>query len=351
MYRFTVLDGLRGIAALFIVTRHTWQFWQFSVFRSYLAVDLFFMLSGFVLAHAYGDRLARGELGVGRFLLLRWIRLYPVYAASVLLNAAIALTRTQIQVNYPAESIGGVLGMTTSALLGLPYPGASQLHPTVLFPLNTVYWSLFFEVIVSGLFAASIRSATPRRIAATVIASGVGLLLCARAHHNLDIGFTWGWISLTGGFSRSVFEFTLGIVLYRLWQRTSETRPSRWALIGIAIPCSAMLIPSLGHWDWTVDLACIGFVFPAAILAASRTDVGRSCRWLAILGTASYPLYLLHKPVGDLVGYVLHGYASRLAPWSGMVLLSGLVAGAFWIERNWDLPLRRKLTALLGGAR
>ena len=98
-----------------------------------------------------------------------------------------------------------------------------------------------------------------------------------------------------------------------------------------------------------MDLICVVFVFPATILVASRADVGNSYRWLAILGTASYPLYLLHKPVADLCGYLLHGYASRFAPWGGMVLLAGLVAGAYWIDRQWDLPLRRALTARWGG--
>src|SRR4249920_3888776 len=98
---FVVLDGLRGIAALAVLTRHAPDFFSsisiyvtspispvpFSVgpfFESYLAVDFFFVLSGFVLAHAYGDRLELG-MSAQRFMTIRIVRLYPLYLLSLLL--------------------------------------------------------------------------------------------------------------------------------------------------------------------------------------------------------------------------------------------------------------------------
>jgi hypothetical protein len=95
---FTTLDGMRGIAALAVVTRHAPLYFE-SVsifvqspmakapiavgpfFESYLAVDFFFALSGFVLAHAYGHRLATG-MSPGRFMAIRLIRLYPLYVVA-----------------------------------------------------------------------------------------------------------------------------------------------------------------------------------------------------------------------------------------------------------------------------
>ena len=72
---FVTLDGLRGIAALAVVTRHA-PYFRNPFFESYLAVDFFFVLSGFVLAHAYGQRL-RGNLSILDFVKIRIVRLYP----------------------------------------------------------------------------------------------------------------------------------------------------------------------------------------------------------------------------------------------------------------------------------
>lgn len=76
---FHTLDGLRGVAAGTVLIYHFPSLWSpASAPSAYLAVDLFFLMSGFVIEHAYGQRLATG-LGVRRFLLLRLIRLYPLY--------------------------------------------------------------------------------------------------------------------------------------------------------------------------------------------------------------------------------------------------------------------------------
>ena len=77
---FSGLDGLRGMAALFVAMRHISFFHNLGVHGGYLAVDLFFVLSGFVIANAYEARLASG-LSAKRFLALRYVRLWPVYAA------------------------------------------------------------------------------------------------------------------------------------------------------------------------------------------------------------------------------------------------------------------------------
>jgi len=76
--RFEALDGLRGVAALSVVAAHVYFLFGYAFPSIDLAVDFFFALSGFVLAHAYGERL-RGGMGAGRFMLLRLIRLYPLY--------------------------------------------------------------------------------------------------------------------------------------------------------------------------------------------------------------------------------------------------------------------------------
>ena len=85
--RYTFFDGLRGFAALAVAIYHLSQYSGVTVFKGAgYAVDIFFCLSGFVLARAYGDRIRNG-LDVSRFFLIRFVRLYPVYLLGFLLGA------------------------------------------------------------------------------------------------------------------------------------------------------------------------------------------------------------------------------------------------------------------------
>ena len=71
--RFVFLDGLRDIAAIFVFVSHSWAMWGFAFTRSYLAVDLFFVMSGFVIAQAYDDKLLSGALNAFQFVRIRII--------------------------------------------------------------------------------------------------------------------------------------------------------------------------------------------------------------------------------------------------------------------------------------
>lgn len=83
---FSVLDGMRGIAAIFVVIIHTGAYWNNLDFHhSYLAVDTFFLLSGFVLTHAYKEKLQTYKISFNNFVIIRLIRLYPMFLASALL--------------------------------------------------------------------------------------------------------------------------------------------------------------------------------------------------------------------------------------------------------------------------
>ena len=87
--RFTGLDGLRGLAALAVFGAHVPDpLLRDALPGCDLAVDLFFALSGFVLAHAYFERLRKG-MGVGTFFKRRVIRLYPLYALGTIISLSI----------------------------------------------------------------------------------------------------------------------------------------------------------------------------------------------------------------------------------------------------------------------
>ncbi|MCF8483377.1 MAG: acyltransferase [Rhodospirillum sp.] len=138
--RYAYLDGIRGVAALFVVMRHTIPLWDTQVFRTYLAVDIFFILSGFVIANAYGRKMDAGTLSLGGFFLVRLVRLYPMYVISLCL----AIPAYLYGLTEPGAPLSGMeipvmIGLSLLILPGIYNPGG------LLFPINGPYWSLFYE--------------------------------------------------------------------------------------------------------------------------------------------------------------------------------------------------------------
>ena len=134
--RFVTLDGMRGLAALCVAIYH---FAEGAVFGGYLAVDFFFVLSGFVLMNTYGDRLAAGMSG-GHFIKLRIVRIMPVYWLGLALCAMVygvkLATHRPVDLDFSGYTVAAGLGA-----MMLPDPFAPRL-----FPLNPPAWSLFGEM-------------------------------------------------------------------------------------------------------------------------------------------------------------------------------------------------------------
>lgn len=121
---FMGLDGLRGVAALIVVIYHR-RFWVagFEDWHGYLAVDFFFLPSGFVISHAYGGRLASGQLSPDRFAVARVIRLYPLIVLGAVLGT----------VSFVIEGVQkSWLGLGLRALDALPFGGAALPQPFLL---------------------------------------------------------------------------------------------------------------------------------------------------------------------------------------------------------------------------
>jgi peptidoglycan/LPS O-acetylase OafA/YrhL len=184
---FVTLDGLRGIAALAILTRHAPAFFAsvaimiplsgrtgpaVSVgpfYESYLAVDFFFALSGFVLAHAYGARLGSSLSGL-RFMAVRLIRLYPLYVFALLIATLLAVPRA---LSHDQSGLLETLKNLLPAILFLPAPPVSG--DAVLFPFNGPAWSLFFELLANGCIAIVGFRLRSRTLGAIVGIAGLAL--------------------------------------------------------------------------------------------------------------------------------------------------------------------------------
>src|SRR5262249_19215172 len=141
---------------------------------AYLAVDVFFALSGFVLAHSYERKLLT-DLSLVGFMRIRLRRLYPLYFLALVVGGLIALGRGE-----------DVTAAFTTGLLFLPAPQGD-----VLFPLNVPAWSLFFELVINFAYALTIRFLTNRALGVIIAAGAVAVVALALSYGGMDVG--WGW--------------------------------------------------------------------------------------------------------------------------------------------------------------
>ncbi len=341
---FAGLDGLRGVAALFVAMRHTAFFHNLGVHGGYLAVDLFFVLSGFVIAHAYERRLARG-LSAARFLAMRYLRLWPVYALGGTIGVAAALAHALPgRDNLTPDQ---VMHTAPFALMMLPGPPIKEM----LYPINSVAWSLALELLVNLAYAALWRPLRdPRLLAGAVVASALWLIGAVLWFGKLDIGFMWS--DAAGGLPRVAFSFTAGLALHRLLAARSWRSPlplsgpmAAWVPILALAP---LLYVRLDEIVW--PLACVLVLFPALVtLSAASQANAFATRTFAALGAMSYPLYALHKPIGELVTLGVRHVAPHAVRNAGVgaLYLAALAILCALVERWYDRPVRRALSGWL----
>ena len=209
MYRNAItLDALRGVAALAVVMVHI------SILlglprqaSSSLAVDLFFILSGFVVEHAYGRHL-RCETTFSTFIVVRLIRLYPLYIVGLTTYALFYFARP----NVVATNIAPGLLL---AFLYFPAPPFLSFDPTFLFPVNPVSWSLFREFFVNILYALFMVRLSARSLLQIVVVFGV-VLLVEKTYLQAAIDAFGPWSVLSDGVPRALFSFFAGVLINRV---------------------------------------------------------------------------------------------------------------------------------------
>ena len=339
---FAGLDGMRGVAAVFVAMRHTSFFHDLGIHGGYLAVDLFFALSGFVIAHAYERRLADG-LSPARFMAQRYLRLWPVYVLGAALGIVAALE--QALPGRDNLTAGQVAHTAPFALLMLPGPHIKQM----LYPVNSVAWSLGLELLVNLAYAFLWRPLRdPRVLGAVLVTSAAALAGAALTFGKLDVGFQWS--DAWGGLPRVGFSFAAGLALYRLHEaKPWRTRITAWAPL-LALPPLFWWHPDPIVWP----LFCVVVLFPALVSLAAAVDVKpQAARTFAWLGAVSYPLYALHKPMGELLALAVRHIASPhdiRNVWIGVAYMGVALPACALIELCYDRPVRRLLNRGLDAA-
>lgn len=333
---------MRGLAALAVVVRHTPAFFGGAIGpESFLAVDLFFAISGFVLAHAYHDRLDLGGFGV-RFMLARVIRLYPLYAVGLALGLSAALMAGRAPMGDLALTAGVMAFMIlapSTGLSGAPTPA-----------INDPCWSLFFELVANVVMAAFWRFLSNRVLVAVCGISAAGLIATAAQGHTLDTGGSWETAGI--GLARVGFSFFAGLLIYRK-RDGFKHGVSPWLVL--AVMAGALLYAPPPALRAIYELAWVLVGFPVLVGLAVQSEPGFGARTFKMLGVASYAVYVLHFPLRRFyrsgVIDLTHRDVPSMTPWMGIAFLAIVLVVALLLDRFYDRPVRKRLTELLTAPR
>lgn len=321
--RFEILDGLRGVAAILVVISHLCEFSPFTkssadqlVNHGYLAVDFFFILSGFVIGYAYDDRWSRG-LSQWNFYKRRLIRLQPMVIMGALLGAAWYYMGESDAFPLIADTPWWkVLGIMLLAMVMFPTPPSLDIRGwQETSSLNGPQWSLMWEYLANILYASVIRRFSKVWLSVFVALSAVlTVLLCCDIdvfgllEGRRDIAYTviggWSteWDQLYIGISRLLFPFFGGLLIYRLGMRLRFPRYgflicSVLLAIALCVPHVGGSTPNIGNGLYC--LAAILLIFPLIVMAGAGSPLEgrRTIKVCIFLGNISYPLYITHFPL------------------------------------------------------
>ena len=364
---YALLDGLRGVAALLVVIYHIFEGFAFAettngegsglistLNHGHIAVDFFFILSGFVISYAYDDRWQKMTLG--GFFKRRLIRLHPMLVMGAVIGTITFLIGGREQWDGIVTPIGGVaLALLLTALM-IPALSGS-MHEVrgngEMFPLNGPQWSLFFEYIGNIIYALIIR-----RLSTRLLAMLVALLAALHTwifvwdlsgYDSVGIGWTIDTINFWGGLVRMLFPFTMGMLL----ARTFKPRKIKYAFwICSAILLTTFAVPYIASegalsLNSLYEVVCIAFVFPIIVwLGACGTAESSTGRISGLLGDLSYPLYIVHYPVMYLFYAWLidkHFYSFEDTLLMPAIVVAVSIALAYACLKLYDEPVRKWL--------
>lgn len=353
---YNILDGLRGIAALTVVCFHLFEAFATShldqkINHGYLAVDFFFILSGFVVGYAYDDRWK--TMKTKDFLKRRIIRLQPMVVMGAIIGAIVFYFQGCPVWDVSQVTIGALLIATLLNALLIPCtPGMEVRGLGEMYPLNGPTWSLFFEYIGNLLYALFIRKLSTRWLTVLVVLAGCGLASFAIAGPYGDIcaGFQLTGTEFTGGFLRLLFSFSAGLLMSRVFKPT-KIKGAFW-LCSLSI-IVLLSVPRLGGAEhlWMngiYDTLCFAVFFPLIVFlgASGKTTDKYTIRICKFLGDISYPLYMVHYPFIYLYyAWVKNENLTFAQSLPGAIaLVVGSVLLAYACLKLYDEPVRKYLT-------
>lgn len=292
--RFLFIDGLRGVAAMMVVVFHLHENLRPAVqawfppllstlcLNGNLGVDIFFVLSGFVIAHSVsnGERSLRY---LGRFGLRRSIRLDPPLWMTILVE--IVLIRISLRL-FPG--------------LGTPLPEWSQIMANVTYTQHflgigdivPVFWSLTYEVqfYIVLVGALVLLHRVPRSLSITPTLFIV--VFC----YSLGIWLGAFPSPVRGLFIDRWFQFALGIAAWALFMR--HIGKAQFAALCVVTLCAILAMSPVAYRARSTEVALLSAVLLALVSLTGRLETMLSGTVIQFLGRVSYSLYLIHLSVG-----------------------------------------------------
>ena len=353
---YNILDGLRGVAAITVVCFHLFEAYATShidqqINHGYLAVDFFFILSGFVIGYAYDDRWK--TMKVKDFIKRRIIRLHPMVVIGAIIGAIMFYFQGCSVWDVSVVSITMLLISTIMNAFLIPAtPGFEIRGVGEMFPLNGPSWSLFFEYIGNILYVLFIRKLPTKALLAFVLLAGCGLAAFALwgPFGDLCVGYSLEKDNLIGGSLRLLFAFPAGLLLSRIF-KPIPIRGAFW-IGGLAIVVLSA-IPRIGGSEhlWMnglYDTICVVIAFPLLVYigASGKTTDRITTRICKFLGDISYPLYMVHYPFIYLYyAWVKNENLTFVQSLPGAIaLVIGSIVLAYLCLKLYDEPVRRFLT-------
>lgn len=361
---YVILDGLRGVASLMVVVFHLFEAWAGGdpekqiINHGYLAVDFFFLLSGFVIAYAYDERWAAG-MSQWDFYKRRLVRLQPMIIVGGLIGAALlAFQHWSLFPKLDTVTTWQVLGVLLLGFVMIPMTPSAEIRGWgEIYPLNGPQWSLFYEYIGNILYAVGLRKLSNRWLGVLVLLSAAALIHLLTFGPRGDVIGGWA-LDASGvriGLTRVMFPFFAGILLMRLGKRI---RVKNAFAVSSLLLIVAMSLPRFGVGDqrWINGLyeaACVIVLFPLIVAigagekSAAKEDWGPSVRIARFFGDLSYPLYITHYPLI----YIYTGWVVDKKPpvLEGALVGVGLFVAAVTVAwaclKLYDEPVRRWLAA------
>ncbi|WP_281310463.1 acyltransferase family protein [Flavobacterium flavigenum] len=307
---YEILDGLRGVAAILVVAFHVFEtfaggnrFKQI-INHGYLAVDFFFLLSGFVVAYAYDDRW--GKMTQWEFYKRRLIRLQPMVIMGMIIGALFYYFQASDKL-FPMISGMEVWKVILTMIVGftlLPVPPSMEIRGWgEMHPLDGPAWSLFFEYIANILYALFFRKFSNKILGVFVLIFAGMLINYTVFGPKGDVigGWSLNLEQMNIGFTRLLYPFFAGILLSRLG-KLIHIKGAFWVCsLLIAV---VLMMPRIGDENslWMNGLYesfCIILIFPLIVSIGAGGEIKnpfslKICKWL---GDISYPIYITHYPL------------------------------------------------------
>lgn len=353
---YVILDGLRGVAAVMVVWFHIFEAYATShldqkINHGYLAVDFFFILSGFVIGYAYDDRWK--TMTAKDFIKRRVIRLHPMVVLGAIIGAIVFyfqgcpvwdVTKVTLTALFIATFLNAMLIPAT--------PGTEIRGLGEMYPLNGPSWSLFFEYIGNILYALFIRRLSTKSLTLLVVLAGCALAVFSIGGPYGDIcaGFSLTGVEFTGGFFRLLYSFAVGLLLFRIFKPFPFKGAFWLCSLSVIVLLAVPRIGGAGHlWmNGLYDTICFALLFPLIVYggAAGKITDRYTKRICKFLGDISYPLYMVHYPFI----YLYYAWVKneeltfRESLPGALAVVVGSILLAYICLKGYDEPVRRYLS-------